>query len=132
MLFLWHFDILKQLWQSSQNQEPYLNPVYADRCLRQPFDSQREEEGDCQFDGSVQGHRDKHGAGGDGVSQQNIDGKGHKDNDLAAGKEGGHVESPQVGTFHYLTDFFPRRIEDSVQHKGWVLQLSTKSEMVRN
>lgn len=100
------------------SQKPYLNSAYADQRLWQAFYSQREEEGDRQFDGSVQGHRDKHRAGGDGVSRQNIDGKGHKDNDLAAGKEGGHVESSQVGTLHYLTDFFPGRREDSMQCEG--------------
>lgn len=125
------FCPLKAALTEQRNPKPYLNPAYADHCLWQPFYSQREEEGDRHFDGSVQGHCDEHGAGGDGVSRQNIDGKGHKDNDLAAGKEGGHVESSQVGTFHYLTDFFPGRIQENVQFKGRVLQLCAKSEMIK-
>lgn len=33
--------------------------------------------------------------------------EGGEDDDLAAGKEGGHVESSQVGAPQYLSDFFP-------------------------
>lgn len=33
--------------------------------------------------------------------------EGGEDDDLAAGKEGGHVESSQIGAPQYLSDFFP-------------------------
>lgn len=97
---------------------PYLDSAYADHRLRQPLHGQREEEGDGELDGSVQGHGDEHGAGGDGVPQQNVHGEGHKHNDLAAGKEGGHVESPQVGAPHDLADFFPGTRKDTKGGRG--------------
>lgn len=65
----------------------------ADHGLRQLLHSQRDEQSDRHLDGAIEGHGDKHSAGSDGVSQEGVDGEGDEDDDLAAGKEGGHVES---------------------------------------
>lgn len=71
----------------------YLNPANADQSLRQLLHGQGKEQGECELDGAVERHGDKHTAGGDGVAQESVGGEGNKDYDLTAGKEGGHVES---------------------------------------
>lgn len=86
---------------------PYFNPANADDRFRQLLDGEREEQGDRQLYGAVEGDGDKHAAGGDGVAQQHVHSEGGEDDDLAAGKEGGHVESSQVGAPQYLSDLFP-------------------------
>lgn len=86
---------------------PYFNPANADDSFGQLLDGEWEEQGDCQLYRAVEGNGDKHAAGGDGVAQEHVHSEGGEDDDLAAGKEGGHVESSQVGTPQYLCDFFP-------------------------
>lgn len=86
---------------------PYFDPANADDRFRQLLDGEREEQGDRQLYGAVEGDGDKHAAGGDGVAQQHVHSEGGEDDDLAAGKEGGHVESSQVGAPQYLSDLFP-------------------------
>lgn len=71
----------------------YLNPVDADRSLEQLLDGERAVQGDRELDGAVEGNGDEHGAGGDPVAQQDVESEGREDDDLAAGKEGGHVEA---------------------------------------
>ncbi|TNN61498.1 hypothetical protein EYF80_028243 [Liparis tanakae] len=94
----------------------HLNPADADQRLRQLLDGQREEQGERELDGPVEGDRDEHASGGDGVAQEDVGGEGHEDDDLAAGKEGGHVEPPEVGALQDLADLFPgergRQVEE--------------------
>lgn len=97
-----------QQFKISRSSSPaHLDPANADNSFRQLLHSQREEQGDRQLDSAIQGHGDKDAAGRDWVTQHHVDGERGKDDDLAAGEEGGHVEPSQVGAPQYLADFFP-------------------------
>ena len=100
---------------------PYLYPANADQGLRETLDGVGEEEGDGQSDGAVQAHGNKHPAGWDGVPQENVDGEGHKDDDLTGREEGGHVEASQVGAAHDLWDFLSveTRRERLLKNRTW-------------
>lgn len=84
---------ITHLWISYNGREIYLNPLNADYSLWQFLHSQWEEQCDRELDCTIERHSDKHTAGCDGVTQESVDGEGNEDDDLAAGKEGGHVES---------------------------------------
>lgn len=71
----------------------YLNPGDAHDGLWQFLYGQREEQRDGELYCPVEGHGDEHSAGRDAVAEQSVDGEGDEDDDLAAGEEGGHVES---------------------------------------
>lgn len=83
---------------------PYLNPADADSGLVQLLDGAGEEERDGEPHGAVQRHRHEHAAGGNGVAQQDVEGEGDEEDDLAGAEEGGHVEASQVGALHDLGD----------------------------
>ena len=83
----------------------YHNSRNADSRFGNLFYSQREEEGDGQFNCPVQRHSDKHTAGVYVVPKKSINGESEKYDDFAASKKGGHVETSEVGTLHDLTDF---------------------------
>lgn len=72
----------------------YLNPADADAALEQLLDGIGEEEGDGEPHGGVQWHRHKHAAGWYGISEEDVEGEGDEDDDLAGAEEGGHIETP--------------------------------------
>lgn len=74
-------------------ESPYLDPADADAALEQLLDGAGEEERDGESHGGVQRHRHEHAAGCDGVSQQDVEGEGDEEDDLAGAEEGCHVEA---------------------------------------
>lgn len=98
------------------NQELYLDPTDADAGLRHFLNGRGEEQRDRETDGGVQRHSHKHAAGSDFVSHQHVHSERHKLNDLACRKEGGHVQTTQVGAAHDFRNLFPGRRRE--HHKG--------------
>lgn len=94
----------------------YLNPADADARLEQLLDGVGEEERDGEPHRRVQRHGHEDAAGGDGVSQQDVEGEGDEDDDLAGAEERRHVEASQVGALHDLGDLLPGRTQVSNHH----------------
>lgn len=115
ILFLWRCVNYKP-WENYEqtlwliNYFHYLNPLNADNRLWNFLHSQWEEKSDSDFYCAVERHSDKHSAGSNGVAKERVEGKGKEDNDLAASKEGGQVESTQIRALQYLMNFFPGKI----------------------
>lgn len=86
----------------------YLNPADADAALEQLLDGTWEEQRDGESHRRVQRHRHKHTAGRNGVSQEDVQGEGDEDDDLAGAEEGRHVETSQIGALHDLGDLLPK------------------------
>lgn len=89
----------------------HLDSADADSALKQLLDGTREEERDGEAHGAVERHRHEHAAGGDGVPQEDVEGEGDKEDDLAGAEEGGHVEASQVGALQDHGDLLPERAQ---------------------